>query len=206
MKIRTDFVTNSSSSSFVSIHIKSKKMSNFLKTKLDQIEAYNMGWCDIQIEPNKDVISIESGDCDFAFIDAPNTLDNFFQMLFGELLMLQNDEECSQFLHSIHPTEDIDEIKWSAETYGLDGDDGRFNKSFYEPEKLQEVLEEISCINECNIDEITNQMFLDYVSPDVDDIVEQATYQYNKETKISTYHYETIMKRIHSETKEEIQE
>lgn len=88
-------------------------------------------------------------------------------------------------------------------TYGLDGDDGRFDKSFYEPEKLQELLEEITEINDCSINKVTDQMFHDYVSPDVDDVVEYATYQYNKETKLSKYHYETIMKRIHSETNEE---
>ena len=203
MKIRTDFVTNSSSSSFVTIHIKSKKMSDFLTTKIEQIEEYNHGWCDIAIEINDNSISIEGGDRDALFIDAPTKLENFFKILFEEVLPLQNDEECSQFLHSIRPTEDIDEISWCSETYGLDGDNGRFDKSFYDPQKLQELLEDIADINSCNVDKVTDEMFYNYVCPDIDDVVEYATYRYNKENKLSSYHYETIMKEINSKTNEE---
>ena len=135
MKFRTDFVTNSSSSSFVAIHLKSQPLADFFSERMEEIEENNDGFCDVEVNVEGDDVSIECGDSDVPFFDAPRSIDDAVSMLMEICHLETNDSEPEEL------AETIEEIEWSSETMGLDGDDGRFDQDNYDPDVLEGSLE-----------------------------------------------------------------
>ena len=91
------------------------------------------------------------------------------------------------------------EVKY--EVFGLDADDGRWDRDNYDPKLLAELLEQIADCYECSVEEITDEMFCDYVTPDEpDDTTQWANFTYYKSTGKSRYYYTNSMHEIIKET------
>ena len=115
---------------------------------------------------------------------------------------MEDDEEAADFAETFDALQTIDSIEWCEETVGLDGDDGRWDKSNYTPDALQAVLEEIAECNDCSVEEVTDEMFNEHVTPEEDDVISSSTYSYIKKTGKSISIYETIMESVKKETNE----
>lgn len=194
MKIRTDFVTNSSSSSFVTINAKSSDLAKFLKERMDEIEENNDGYCDVEINIDGDEVLIESGDRDMYF-DNPEKLDQVIPLLLNVCRLEAYDEVETKLTNS------LESVSWSYEVWGLDGDDGRFDRSNYDPDVLEELLSEIAECNDCTVNEVTDEMFNDYVAPDSGEVTEEETFDYSKADGICKYYYNNGMHRVSKEYK-----
>lgn len=76
------------------------------------------------------------------------------------------------------------------------------NKENCAPDALQAVLDEIAECNDCSVEEITDEMFNEHVTPEADDVISSSTYSYSKKTGKSISTYETIMESSQKETNE----
>lgn len=181
--------------SYVNVRIVSEKIAEWLESFLEEIEEANDGWCDVDVSIDGTTVTIDSGDCDAVFVGAPEQLSDLMDMLF-ELLRLEIDENADELCDS------IEQISWRAETTGMDGDDGSYDRSNYEPDALQEMLEEIADCNDCSPEEVTDEMFFEFVQIEPDTVTELAIFEYDRSSSKSTYYYTNRMSIRQKETDE----
>lgn len=192
MKIRSDFVTNSSSSCFVTIHVESEKLAKYFQEHMNEIKEASDAFKDWTGEPWNPVevkikganVEISSGDRDASFEYPPSCLDEVTDCLLGIVGLCYDGNE-----HELRDS--IEKINWESFRLGLNGDDGGFEQDNYDPDVLQSVLEEIAECNDCTPDEVTNEMFLEYVAVEPDTMTEEATFEFSKKTGKSKYYYAT---------------
>jgi hypothetical protein len=60
-------------------------------------------------------------------------------------------------------------------------DDSRYNEDWYTPEALEDVKASIAAEKDCEIDEITEEDFCDYVGDKIS--IEEEVFEYNGDTK-----------------------
>jgi hypothetical protein len=190
VKFRTDFVTNSSSSSFVTVNIKSDKFATLLKRKKSEIEKYNSGWDDIIVEIRGDEIEISRGDRDAEFFYPPHSLNDAISTL-EDVLRTDIWEDIEKNRKEFF--ESIESIDWKSECIGMDGDDGSSDLDNYSEEALAYINSQIADAYNCNENEITPQMFSEFVKIEPDTITAEGSYNYNKTNRISTYFYTNRM-------------
>lgn len=196
MVIRSSFVTNSSSSSFVALEIESKEIAEILREFEDAVqEAFEFGHCEINDDGSvsiyvdeayseipsgpEDIVTVLASLFDWNFYD-----DYYYAVEDGE------EPDMSQFPDIVQrlvaaKEEIMANIKSFQITNGESGWQGdsecRYNEDWYEPEALEAVKAEIAAEKGCEIDEITEDDFCEYVGDKIS--IEENIFKYDGETK-----------------------
>ena len=184
MKIRSDFVTNSSSSSFVVMNVESETLSNLLKKFADELSG---GYISVEVNGEELVLSTED------YVEPPEKVLDIvpaIAKLFCYEVYIPNsyedeeeEEEAKEEFEEILEEDEVysaiaKEIienreaiekdlkvfsgEFSDYSYGGDSD-ALYYRDSYDEEYLNEILEKIAAENHCTIDEIDDDMFIDYV-------------------------------------------
>lgn len=184
MKIRSDFVTNSSSSSFVVMNVESETLSNILKKFVDELSD---GYISVEVNGKELVLSTED------YVEPPEKVLDIvpaIAKLFCYDVYIPNsyddedeDAEAKEEFEEILEEDDVYPIvakeiienreaiekdlkvfsgEFSDYSYGGDSD-ALYYRENYDEEYLNEILEKIAEENHCTIDEIDNDAFIRYV-------------------------------------------
>ena len=184
MKIRSDFVTNSSSSSFVVMNVESETLSNLLKKFADELSG---GYISVEVNGEELVLSTED------YVEPPEKVLDIVPAIaklfcyevyipnsyedeeeeeeakeeFEEIL--EEDEVYSEIAKEIIENreaieKDLKVFSGEFSDYSYGGDsDALYYRENYDEEYLNEILEKIAEENHCMIDEIDNDAFIRYV-------------------------------------------
>ena len=208
MKIRTDFVTNSSSSSFVVVSAKNNVLAEILEKHREMIEEdyyYNLMIDDDNIELY----------CDESYGDVPSDKEHILHSilsLFDSSLYWDEEDYDEEYLED-HPEDDyfnkesdnllindlkrnrkeimdaMDKIRIEAGSQGWQGDDDtRFYEESYTEEGLQEVMETIAEELGCDVSEVTNDDFCEYVADKMS--TDETIFEWDKETDKCRYSHD----------------
>jgi len=202
MKVRSDFVTNSSSSSFVSFDIESDTLVEIFEKFIDEINEeehlkYEYDFC---VDDGR--VTAHASE---SYSELPGSIEELVSILINFLDYELDSEEPEAEEDSGVMTrlaaevaknkdkivEDIESATWSCGNEGWGGDDDtRYYESSYDEETLQDMKETIAENSNKSVEDVDDEDFADYVGDQIS--VDENTFNYNKatgETKIThDYH------------------
>lgn len=201
MKLRTDFVTNSSSSSFIYIDIKSEKLKLIMEKYSELLETLKDYICCEELEAGEGFSCRED---EGGYADIPNDKDNIIDTLiifFEEFTEYCDDfeEQISELIKELEDnkeelTEDITEVEWTYGDVGWGGDsESRYEPSNYDEDMLDEIYEEIMAEKGyTSKEEITDYDFNMHVGDQTSN--EETSFVYNKKEGINerTHSFELL--------------
>lgn len=199
MKFRIDFVTNSSSSSYVTMNIKCPALARLCEEFYEILEAEDGFY--VSVVGDDVTMNVDEG-----YLDVPASLQDVPKAITAIIMMYEgyDDEEYENeppqegtrayiawriMRLSGEIIADIQDVDITMCDIGWQGDsDARYDQSNYSEEELAEVYATIAEEKGCDISEITDEDFDEYVCDKVSNL--SHTYQYirsiNKETIIKS--------------------
>ena len=206
LKFRKDFVTNSSSSSFLAVDVESKDFVEMLNRFAKGLHTIFGDCIIIDVENNKMELEYEDGYCP----DVPESLKGFVDS-FVEFIEETSENYDEDDIHEdiIEVRKLVEELKenkdnivellrkgkvcYESKDYGWGGDDtSRFDKNTYSEEWLNEVYDAILEHHKelKNYDDITDEIFYNYVSDKSSNEEHIFTYDGVTESLRSNYYLE----------------
>lgn len=199
MKIRTDFVTNSSSSSFVTLNVNSKTFAKILENyqhlfeddcceHLELGEDYanlyiEEGYADVPDSKKQIIVSILSAlGCEVYFDEDEENINE------DELDGYEEREDLYKEIvsKSKEILADMESFEITCGDVGWQGDsESRYYEDNYDEETLQMYYKEIAEEKGCSVDDITSEDFQEWVSDKVS--TEENTYSYDAKTDKEEY-------------------
>ena len=173
--------------------VTSQQLVNLLKPTLSEMDIYY----DVDIDGAEIIVESPDGGALMEVCETPDCLDYAFDGFLGLLEISLDEGDDGDKLKA-----SIECMSWEMKKYGLDGDDGRFNIKNYDADVLSNLLEEIAYNYDCTPQDVTREMFLDWVAVEPDIPTEYATYSYSRETGKSEYYYTNSMREKRLETVE----
>ena len=188
MKIRNGFVTNSSSSSFVSITIDNPLFATIVE-KYQDVLGDEYGCANIMIDEDCVQIYVEEG-----YAEVPSELDEVFEAIISvfdyEGYFYEDNsiddlpEHIQDFAREVVENKDklIEEttrVEFSCSDVGWQGDsDARYDTGNYDEEYMQEIYEEIADEKGCEVSDVTEDDFFEYVGDKTS--FDETCFLYNK--------------------------
>ena len=205
MKIRSDFVTNSSSSSFVAIKLNSNTLSTIVAEFYNELEKMcHTGELYGQINNYGDSVGLSMDEAYYdndvdTMLDVLNAFISMFIPYGDKELKISSDDSANErvdlsefenastgkkliaeiFKARKEILTDINFAELSLGYCGWGGDsESRYYEDSYSQDRLDEIYEEIAEENNCSVEEITEDDFSDYVNDKVS--VEETVYTFVK--------------------------
>lgn len=203
IKIRSDFVTNSSSSSFVALKIKSPMLAEIIKHFKKEISVgeFQYNPCS-RFDVKKDIIKFEDEFCcdepenllgvltslieiiasDFYVnLNKPESIDSIISELENKELNVSEKTALHIIKNRKEIIDDIESVKFdvTVSDYGGDGD-SRFEFDSYDEDYLKELLKQIAEANDIPVEEVDEDVFADYVADMMS--VEEISFRFDKST------------------------
>lgn len=202
MKFRKDFVTNSSSSSFLAVDVESKDFVEMLGRFANGLHIIFGDCIIIDVENNKMELEYEDGYSP----DVPQTLKGFvdsFIEFIEETSENYNEEDIQEVLELVEQLKDWKEelvellrngkVNWEYKDCGWGGDDtSRYDKNTYSEEWLSEVYDAILEQHKelTSYEDITDEIFYDYVGDKSSNEEHVFNYDGKTESLRSNYYLE----------------
>lgn len=190
MKIRSDFVTNSSSSSFVVLEIESNAIAQILRNIAEELEErFN-----ITIDGNRVQLVEDEGYCDLPkkLKDVVPSLaqlldeDVYWELEEDEDADIDEDDVIGAAIKTLKEnqkeiTDTIQSVEWTEGTCGYGGDDEmRYDPDNYSKKQLKQIYKDIAAQNGVSVEDVDDEMFCDYVGGMSSNF--ERTFTYNRET------------------------
>lgn len=199
MVVRSSFVTNSSSSSFVALEVDSQEIADILREFEDELEELvECGNVDLDGSRVSIFIDDASAECPSTPEDIVHAIAGIFSWNYYEDYMCAQDDEeeldmsdYSEIIQRLIACKDeimanLKAFKMSNGGQGWQGDDdSRYNQDWWEEDTLENIKAAIAVEKDCAIDEITDEDFDEYVGDKISS--EEDICEYNPETKEFTH-------------------
>lgn len=169
MKIRSDFVTNSSSSNFGSLHINCKPLAEMLENYRATVQTLGLGNFPSEFGPK---FNVKNGGIDWDWeeigFEVPESLDRvlagFCEALAAEA-WISDSAPVAPLIRAIAENKDaiqncIEVVKWENTDQGWGGDDYlRYDQEMYTQDQLDEIYGGIAKQKGCRVDQVTDYDF-----------------------------------------------